>query len=793
MNTLDRKVLRELWMIRGQILAIAIVIASGLSTVIMSYSTLESLQQTRERYYQEYGFADIFVSLKRAPITLVEQIKQIQGVEMVQDRVRAPARINLETFTDLIQGQLVSLEIENTTISDSLNQLYLREGRLPVSGSDSGSKKLEEVLISEAFAQPHDLHPGDRMTIIVNGRKKQLLIVGIALSPEFIYQIAPGTLIPDFSRYGIIWMDRKTVEMVYDMEGAFNDLNIKLNPDADHHLFIEKLDTLLKPYGGLGAYDRELQVSHHFLSEEFKQLDAMGSTFSFIFLAVSIFLLNMVVGRIIASQREVIASLKAFGFSNGSIALHYSKLIFLITLLGVVLGVSAGLFLGNNLAHLYMEYYRFPYLDYQLQIEVIVYSSGVTLIAAIIGAWFSIRKAVLLQPAEAMRPEVPQYYNVTLIERLGLKNYLSQPTRMIFRHFERHPIKAFMSVSGTAFACGIMITGTFFMDAMDYMIDTEFNLSHREDLMVTLNNPTAYKAIYELRNIAGVSGVEAFRTAAVKMRSGSRSHRTVIQGFANDNKLYQLLDAQNRPVKIPETGILLSEFLAKKLDVKPGDWITIEFLEGKRLTQQVPVSGVSRQYIGLSGYMNISALNKLMFEDTVISGAYLSVDGDESARILKTLPQIAGVSEKKSLIDSFYATVGDFMLTYITFITGLSMSIAFGVIYNNARITLAERSRELASLRVLGFTQGEIAYILLGELAMITLLAIPAGILIGYWMSYGFILGMQQDLFRIPLIITTPTYAMAALVISCSAIISGLIVWHKLSQLDLVSVLKVKE
>lgn len=790
MNTLDRKVFRELWLIRGQVLAIAIVIAAGLSTVIMSYTTLASLQQTRTHYYQEYGFADLFASLKRAPITLVERIARLPGIATVAPRVLAPVRISLENVNDPIQGQLVSIDTQVATNPGIMNRVYLREGRLPVKNQQV------EVLISEAFAQPHQLHPGDKLQIIVNGRKQQLHIVGIALSPEFIYQIAPGAIIPDFSRYGIIWMEREALETAYDMQGAFNDLSIKLTLNADHRLIIEKLDDLLKPYGGLGAYDRDLQVSHHFLSEEFKQLDEMGSTFSFIFLGVSLFLLNMVVGRIIASQREIIATLKAFGFSNRSIAFHYSKLIILIVFIGIILGTAAGLILGNNLAQLYMEYYRFPYLDYQLQVQIILLSTGTTLIVALLGTWVSIRKAVQLQPAEAMRPEVPQRYNVTFVEHLGVKKYLSQPSRMVLRHFERHPVKTSLSIFGTAFACGIMIVGTFFVDAMDYMVDTEFKLSQREDLTVALINPTSYKAVYELNNIPGVLRVEPYRTASVKMHAGAHSHRTAIQGLADNNVMHRVLDTQNKAIRIPETGILLTEFLAQKLAVNPGDNITIEFLEGKRLTRQVTVTGVINQYIGLSGYMNIDALNTLMREGRAISGAYLAIQEDEeyaTQSLLKGLPQIAGVAEKKFMVESFYATVGDFMLTYIVFVTALSVAIAFGVIYNNARITLAERSRELASLRVLGFTQAEVAYILLGELALVTLLAIPVGMLIGYWMSYGFITGLQQDLFRIPFIIEPPTYAYAILVVICSAIISGLIVWRKLNQLDLVSVLKIKE
>ncbi|MCU7939380.1 MAG: ABC transporter permease [gamma proteobacterium symbiont of Bathyaustriella thionipta] len=720
MNTLHRKLFRELWMIRGQVFAIAFIIACGLSTVIMSYNTLASLQQTREQYYQEYGFADLFASLKRAPNSLIARIQQIPGITKAVPRVLAPVRISLENFIEPIQGQLVSLDIQNITKHESLNRIYLREGRMPIARSARKNQR-SEVLINEAFAQPHDLHPGDQLSIIINGHEKQLVIAGIALSPEFIYQIAPGSIMPDFSRYGVIWMEHDTLEKAYDMSGAFNDLSIKLAANIEHHAVIEQLDSLLKPYGGLGAYDRELQVSHHFLSEEFKQLDAMGSTFSLIFLSVTILLLNMLVSRIISTQKEIIASLKAFGYSNWAIGFHYSQLILCIVIIGNISGVLSGLYLGKNLALLYMDYYRFPYLDYQLQTEVILYSIAITLIVTLLGTLFSVRKATQLQPAEAMRPEPPQHYRITLIERIsfnfGLKAFLSQSTRMILRHFERHPLKAFMSIFGTAFACAIMIVGTFFMDAMEHMLETEFNQSHKEDLTLTMLNPTSYKAIYELRNIPGVLQVEPYRTVAVKMNSGSHSHRTTIHGFAPDNRLHQVLDFKNRPVKIPASGILLPEFLTKKLNVNVGDSITIEVLEEKRLTQQVHIAGVSRQYIGLSGYMNINALNQLLREDSLISGAYLMVDNDTTAghfkkSILKNIPQIAGVSERKSVIESFYKTVGDFILTYIAFITILSIAIAFGVIYNNARITLAERSRELASLRVMGYTQEETAYII---------------------------------------------------------------------------------
>ncbi|MCU7836118.1 MAG: FtsX-like permease family protein [gamma proteobacterium symbiont of Taylorina sp.] len=788
MTALNHKLFRELWLIKGQVLAIALVIASGLSTVIMSYSTLASLQKTRIHYYQEYGFADLFVSLKRAPASLVERIKNIPGIIKVDQRIKAPIRINIKNINDSIQGQLVTLNSNN--LKNSLNRVYISQGRLPEKNN------FNEVMISEAFAEAHKIYPGDQISIIVNGQKTTLKIVGIALSPEYIYQIAPGSIIPDFSRYAIVWMQQKELEAVYDMQSSFNNLSIKLSENAKPDLIIKQLDNMLKAYGGLGSYKRERQVSHHFLSEEFKQLANMGSSFSIIFLGVSIFLLNLALGRIISSQRDIIATLKAFGYSDIMIAVHYSQLIFLVVMIGLIAGSLSGIFLAHKLAGLYGEYYRFPYLDYHFQTEVIIYSCIITLVCALSGSWFSINKALKLQPAEAMRPEVPTQYQVSFLETTGLKIFLCQADRMVLRYFSGHPIKSILSVCGTAFAVAIMIVGTFFIDAMDAMIETEFKISQREDLSISLLNPASRKVLYELESLSGVLKVEPYRTASVKMTAGSKQFHSSIVAYDKDNTLHRILDTKNRVIKIPDNGLLLTDFLAKKLAVKSGDWISIEFLQGTRQTKSVQIVGTTQQYIGVSGYMNIKTLNNLISEGSLVSGAYLSIENDSLKSVqslLKQFPNVLAVVEKEAAIESFNKTVGEFMLIYISFVSVLSIIIAFGVIYNNARISLAERSRELASLRVLGYTKGEVAYILLGELALITLFAIPLGLFIGYWMSYGFILGLQQELFRIPFVINYSTYTLSILVVGFSAVISGLLVWYKLNRIDLVTVLKIKE
>ncbi len=787
MRALDRKLLRDLWHLRGQALAIALVIGAGLAAVLMSVSTLDSLQTTRTIYYRDYAFADVFAALKRAPDSLRERIAALPGVDRVATRVLAPITIEIEGFTDPISGMLVSAPRAGRA---ELNRLYLRAGRLPE------AQRADEVVIGDAFAEAHRFQPGDRFGVIINGKRKQLTIVGIALSPEFIYQIAPHAIFPDFARYGVLWMAPDALAAAYDMDGAFNHVALTLARGAREEDVIAQLDRVLERYGGLGAYGRSEQISHRFLSEEFKQLEQMGRTFSVIFLAVAAFLLNMVITRLVSTQREEIAALKAFGYSNASIGLHYAKLVVAIVLLGIVAGVLAGIWLGQGLSNTYGEYYRFPYLQFLLRPGIVMIATLITALAALAGTVFAVRRAVRLPPAQAMRPEPPPVYRATLIERFGVQRYLSQPSRMILRHVERRPVKSALSVLGMAFAGGIVISGTFMTDAVDFMVEAEFRMARREDITVNFTEATSYAAVYELAALPGVTRVEPVRVVPVRLRHGHHSYRTTIQGLLRDGDLHRTLDTQLQPVSFPPDGIVLTDYLGERLGLKLGDTLTVEVLDGSRPQREIPVVGFVQQYIGTGGYMDITALNRLLHEDRAISGAYLAVDAQFSEDVyarLKQIPRVAAVQVNELAIRNYYASIGDLLLTFMGFISGLAGAITFGVVYNSARITLSERSRELASLRVLGFTRGEIGYILLGELALLTLAAIPLGFLVGRWLSAHFIANIHQELFRVPLVLNADTFALAALIVLLSALVSGLIVRRHLDRLDLIAVLKTKE
>lgn len=591
-------------------------------------------------------------------------------------------------------------------------------------------------------------------------------------------------------------MGRNALGTAYDMEGAFNDVVLILTRNADTGDVLVRVDDVLNRYGGLGSYGRKDQMSNRFLTEEFKQLQRSAEIFPTIFISVAAFLLNVVLSRTISTQREQVAALKAFGYSNLQVGIHYVKMVVMIVLIGVAGGTAAGIWLGRGLGGIYMEFYRFPYLRYELHPEVAVTAALITLASAIIGTVHSVWKAAKLPPAEAMRPEPPAHYRKAIIEYIIPASLLSQPSRIIARNIQRKPLKAMFSVIGIAFACAIMITGGFFQDAVDFMVDIQFKLSQKEDMTVTFNEPTSKKALYELKRMRGVDYAEVFRSAPVRMRYQHKSYRSSVRGIEPGNRLHLLLDMDLRPVELPPSGIVLTDYLGGILGVGPGDMLTIEVLEGNKPVRQVPVAGLVKQYIGLMGYMDLAALNRLMREGSTVSGAYLAADmlyQKEIYRKLVEMPRVAGTVVRKDEIRNFYETQAEAMLFFTFVALVLAGIIAFGVVYNSARISLAERSHELASLRVLGYTRGEISYILLGELGLLTLAAIPLGFLIGRGLCSYIAQALESDLFRIPVATEPSTYALAAAVVLVSASVSGLIVRHRLDHLDLVAVLKTKE
>ncbi|MDE0625107.1 MAG: FtsX-like permease family protein [Bryobacterales bacterium] len=788
MQALNRKLLRDLWRIKGQATAISMVIAVGVLMYIMYLSAFDSLQVTRSTYYERQRFADVFASLKRAPLSLGSRIASIPGVSQAETRVVVDVTLDVEGLAEPATGRLVSVPDRQRQI---LNDVALSAGRYIEAG------RPDEVIVSEGFAQAHLLRPGSTVRAILNGRRRDLEIVGIGLSPEYIYTIRPGDLMPDDKRFGVFWMERRALAAAFDMEGGFNDVALTLMPGTEPDAVIDALDDLLRPYGGWGAIPRALQLSHWSVDNELKGLQGAGIVIPMVFLGVAAFLLHVVLRRIVAVQREQIATLKALGYSNRLLATHYVQWALAISLLGTLAGTVGGMLLGRGMLSLYNQFFRFPELEYRLEPEVVVGAVAIGIVAAIFGANSAVRQAVRLQPAEAMRPEPPTKFRVSVAERLGLGRLLSQPARIIVRNVERQPVRSMITIGGIALSLAILIVGLFSLDSLDLMMDVQFRLAHRQDMQLTFVEAVSPGGIHSLERLPGVIGAEPSRSVPVRMVAGSKARQVSISGLSEQSRLHRVIDVESlEQVELPRGGIVLSSGLAKVLDVAPGRTVTVQVLVGRRSVLDLPVTGIVKQYMGQTAYMEIDAVRRLMREGPTLSGGYLAVDSAYFPALfsaIKETPAIAGSGVKGAALQAFEDTFAENIGIMIFFNVLFASIIAFGVVYNAARVSLAERSRELASLRVMGFRRSEISAILLGELGLLTFLALPLGMVLGYGMSGMLVKAFETELYTIPFTSSPRTYALCSLTVVVSVAVSGLIVRRKLDHLDLLEVLKSKE
>lgn len=789
MRALDRKLLRDLWNVRSQVLAIALVVSSGIALLVMAQGVFGSLLTTRDAYYTRYAFADVFAGAKRVPNWVEERIAAIPGVRQVQTRVVVSVSLDVPGVTDPVNGRLISLPDRGRP---ALNDVALRRGRF------LDPDRAEEALVGERFAEAHGLDLGDRLFAVINGRRQPLEIVGIALSPEFVYGIGPGELFPDPKHFGFLWMTRRHLATAFEMEGGFNDVALTLadpSPSLERAVIVE-LDAILDTYGGLGAIPRADQTSNWYLQNELTQLENMGLLVPLIFIAVATFLLNVVLRRTVAVQREQIAALKALGYSNVRLGVHYVQWAVVVVALGALLGIGAGLLLAEAMLGLYMEYFRFPLLIYNVSASSILIAVGVSLVAATVGALGAVRSVVSLPPAEAMRPAAPETFRVSLFERLGARRWLSQPARMVLRNLSRRPVRAGLSIVGIAFAGAIMVVGSAMMDSMDELLEVQFNIIQRQDLSVSFFEPVERSAVHELAALSGVLQVEPTNGVAARLRNGHLQKQTAIQALAPDARLQRVVDVDYRAIRLDRPGLVLSTLLAEQLQVEPGDTLMVEIMEDGRPVREVVLTDTVDDLLGVTAYMEQESLRRLVRRDDTISGAMLKIDALAEERLfglLKAMPAVAGVTLRSAALENIQTYMLDNMSMMMSVNLLFAVIIAFGVIYNTARISLSETSRELASLRVIGFTRGEISSILLGELGILTVASIPLGLLLGYGMIAGVMSAFESELFRLPVVVDPNTFLVSAATVLGSMAVSAWTVRRKLHELDLVAVLKTRE
>jgi putative ABC transport system permease protein len=784
---IDRKLLREVKTLKGQILTIALVLASGITCFIALRGTSASLAWSRDTYYDRYRFAHVFAHLERAPDVLARRLEALPGVALAETRIVEEVTLPLPDLERAAYGQVLSLPAEG---DPSTNDIHLTVGRLPQPGRD------DEAVVLEAFARAHDVHPGDRLPVVLNERQRELRVVGVAQSPEFVYAIRPGALAADPRRYAVLWMRRPVVATAFDLNGAFNDVTLRLQPGASEAGALAALDRLLAPYGCRGAIARRNQTSNRILVGELSQLAALAGMVPLVFLGVAAFLINMVLARLITLQRPEIATLKAVGYTNGEVARHYLGLVAVVMFPGALLGVLGGWRLGRIVLALYQSVFGFPDLAFRLTPGLVLAAVGVSGAAAVAGALFAVRGAAKLPPAEAMRPPAPARYRRGLVERLGLGTVAGPSGMMVVRELERKPLRTLLSAVGMAGAVALIILGHFGVDSLDNYLEATFRREQRQDLSVAFVRPADPGVLPELASLPGVVTVEGIRAVPIRVRHEQRMRDSVLMGLPAGATLRHLVARGGHDVPVPADGVLVTTALGKILGIATGDRIDVELLEGEHALVRPVVAGFVDEAVGLQLYAGIGLVAGLAGDQGAVSSALLKVDPSRLADVeahLRRSPRVIDVADVDADVQKLRDMNGAAMDIWTLVSISLAACVIFGVVYNNARIALAMRSRELGSLRVIGFSRGEVSSILIGGLAAEVLLSVPIGLWLGRQWAILFFAQVDQETFRFQVLIEGRTYLLAAAVALLAAAASALWVRRSLDRLDLIGVLKTRE
>ena len=783
-RALYRKLLRDIWRWRGQIVAIVAVIGCGIGAFVAFSSVSASLRASLNAYYDHFGFADVFDQLTRAPNLTRRTIERIPGVAALRTRVVRDVTLDIPGRSEPAVGRVISVPDESPP---KVNGLFMRSGRYLRPGVPG------EVIVSQAFADGNHLSVGSKLGAVLNGRWQQLTVVGVALSPEYVYEVPPtGQPYPDPAHFGVLWMADKQVSSAFAMFGAFNDVSLRLSHEASVPDVIAALDRILDRYGGIGAYDRRLQPSSKLLSNALVSLDSSGVFIAGLFLSVAAFLLNLLLVRLVGTQRDQIAILKAFGYGRAAIAFHYLGFVAAIVLLGAAAGAAIGMWWGHMFTDLYSRlFFHLPELRFISSPLVFAEALGFCAVASAAGAVIAVRNAVRLTPAEAMRPQSPEVYRRTLLERATAA--LPLEVRIVTRNIDHKPLVTTLSIAGVSLAIALLVFARYLPEGTQRIYDLLFNYGERQDATVVFAHDLQPGAALDLASLPGVMRVEPFRSVPVRIAYGNVSRRLVILGLAPNGQLRRIVDFDGAAVVVPPQGLLLSHRLAGVLHAPTGAFIDVDVLGGQRQHLRLQVAGTVDEFAATSIYSDLNALDRILDEGGRASGAFIALDPAQQEQFnakIKRVPLVAGVAYRDASMKNFNDVLLQELSLDESMIFLFACVIAFGVAYNIARIALSERAIELSSLRILGFTRGETWRLLVGEQLFVTLAAAVPGLIAGAIFTRWLAVIHSTEEYTLPWVFTTSSIAFAMLFVLGVTAISSLIVRRQIARLDIVSVLK---
>ncbi len=799
MRALNRKLLRDVVHQRWQALSIALVVAAGVASYVCIRGAYDSLESARDHYYARTRFPDVWASLSRAPEHVADELGAIEGVAAVYARISRAALMPLPGSLEPVTAQVVSIPAQG---EPPLAALHVSEGRLPEPG------RSDEAALLEVFAAHRGIRVGDTIPLVLDGARRDVRVVALASSPEYVLAAQEG-VVPGEDRFAVVWVRAPVLEAAFDLDGSFDEVLVSLDRahrDAQLSAFgtegahergiLHAIDAVLEPWGGRGATPRRLQFSHYALSGELEQLSGMATFVPALFLFVAAFLLNVSLSRMIELQRPEIAVLKCLGYTAGEIGRHYLAFAVLIASIGGALGVAVGAWMGDGLVDLYLEFFRLPGESFELTPGLALVGAVVSLGSAVVGGLAAVRRVTQLAPAEAMRAPTPTSYHRTPLSRGPWMRLLEMAGTIVLREAERRPLRVLLSAVGIAFSVAIMVVGHFQADVLDALVGELFEHGMREDLSVQLLRPAPARALGELAHLPGVLRVEGMRSAMARISFDGRHRDVAIQAPGDDVTMRLVIEQGGTVHATPDEGIVLTRKLAEVLGAPVGSEVRVDVLDGQRPSGTLRVVGLADEMFGLFGHVSSATMTRLLDEEPSFDVALMRLDETRLPALRAALARYPGIAQlvrRRAIVESFHERTGRSMSVMTTVMTIFAMIIAIGVVYNNMRVTLSMRARDLATMRVLGFTRGEVGSVLFGEMVLHLVVGVPIGLWLGHYFCVLIMGSVDPERYRWPLTLTPATYAYAALTVLVASLSCWLFVRRRLDRLDLIAVLKTRE
>ena len=792
MSVLDRKLRRELLGAIGMILAITSIMAIGISAYVALNSAYRNLTIAQRQYYNECRMADFTLELKKVPLADLEPLKNIPGVVDIRPRIQFFATVDIERVIEPLNGLVLSLPNERRPV---INDIILRRGGY------FSDRRDNEVIVNDAFARRHGLHPGMWIHLLLNNQRQELYIVGTAISSEFCYLLGPGAMVPDPKRFGVFYVKQTYAEEIFDFRGAANQVVGVMSPDvrSKPQEVLRKAELMLESYGVLNSYPLRDQASHRFIDNEIQGLRAFGVINPSIFLAVASLVLNVLMTRLAEQQRVVVGTLKALGYSNLQIFAHFLKFGLCIGVIGGAIGCGLGYWISTGMTAMYLLFYQFPNLVSGVYPDILAQAVAISLVCALLGSVNGARAVMKLEPAEAMRPKPPAQGGKVFLERFHwLWSRMSFAGRMTVRNIVRHRLRTGAGIFAASMGACVAVNALMLTEAIVEMVDFQFELVQRSDLDLVFKDERGRDTLNELRHLPGVDYVEPMLDVPCTLVNGPYTRKTGVTGLVQNSRLTIPRKKDASRLRIPSAGLMMNSKMAELLHLKQGDVVTIIPTKGQRHPVAARIESISDSYLGLVVYAEIEYLSNLIGEEFAMTGAQLAARSDSAHRNalyreLKEMPSLQAVNARADTIYNVRETLVKNQKIFIYLLVGFAGVIFFGTVLNSSLISLAERQREVATLRVLGYNEWQIGNLFARESMLTNLVGTLVGLPLGYLLNLGVTEAYDTDMFRIPVVDPGDVFGIVVLLGMLFGVAAHLIVQRSIFKMDWLDAMKTKE